>query len=161
MRIVKINKVINCCLKKNNRYMYSYINNYQYLIHMKSKICVQSLSGCVLFIKSVKTVVRHTRVYQFLFQNLLFVDESEDAEIKIVDFGFARLKPEMKKLETPCFTLPYGAPEVMKQMSGTKDGYDEACDLWSLGVILVSKFCLQQYIPDLLKKFYVYSFPAL
>lgn len=69
-------------------------------------------------------------------ENLLFVDESEDAEIKIVDFGFARLKPEMKKLETPCFTLPYGAPEVMKQMSGTKDGYDEACDLWSLGVIL-------------------------
>lgn len=66
------------------------------------------------------------------------MDESEDAEIKIVDFGFARLKPEMQKLETPCFTWPYGAPEVMKQMTGSKDGYDEACDLWSLGVILVS-----------------------
>lgn len=30
----------------------------------------------------------------------------------------------------------------MKQMLGIKDGYDEVCDLWSFGVILVSKFCL-------------------
>lgn len=73
------------------------------------------------------------------------MDESEDAEIKIVDFGFARLKPEMQKLETPCFTWPYGAPEVMKQMTGSKDGYDEACDLWSLGVILVSSFIIIPY----------------
>jgi ribosomal protein S6 kinase alpha-5 len=43
----------------------------------------------------------------------------------------------MQKLETPCFTLPYAAPEVLKTWT-TKDGYDQSCDLWSLGVILVS-----------------------
>ncbi|XP_062617568.1 ribosomal protein S6 kinase alpha-5-like [Saccostrea cucullata] len=69
-------------------------------------------------------------------ENLLFVDDTEDAEIKIVDFGFARLKPEKQQLQTPCFSWPYGAPEVLKQMTGSKDGYDEACDLWSLGVNL-------------------------
>lgn len=66
-------------------------------------------------------------------QNLLFTDESENSEIKIIDFGFARLKPpDNQLLKTPCFTLQYAAPEILKY-----DGYDESCDLWSLGVILV------------------------
>ncbi|XP_066280404.1 ribosomal protein S6 kinase alpha-5-like [Branchiostoma lanceolatum] len=64
-------------------------------------------------------------------ENLLFASESDDAELKIVDFGFAKLKPENQPLTTPCFTLHYAAPEVLKD-----DGYDESCDLWSLGVIL-------------------------
>uniref|UniRef100_A0AAQ5ZHD6 Ribosomal protein S6 kinase n=1 Tax=Amphiprion ocellaris TaxID=80972 RepID=A0AAQ5ZHD6_AMPOC len=65
-------------------------------------------------------------------QNLLFTDESENSEIKIIDFGFARLKPpDNQLLKTPCFTLQYAAPEILKY-----DGYDESCDLWSLGVIL-------------------------
>lgn len=74
------------------------------------------------------------------FQNLLFTDDSDNAEIKIVDFGFAR-KHEEESMHTPCFTLQYAAPEVLKQAfnMGGEDGYDENCDLWSLGVILVSK----------------------
>ncbi|XP_051941490.1 ribosomal protein S6 kinase alpha-5 isoform X2 [Hippocampus zosterae] len=65
-------------------------------------------------------------------ENLLFTDESESSEIKIIDFGFARLKPpDNQLLKTPCFTLQYAAPEILKY-----DGYDESCDLWSLGVIL-------------------------
>lgn len=34
-------------------------------------------------------------------------------------------------MQTPCFTLQYAAPELLAQQ-----GYDESCDLWSLGVIL-------------------------
>uniref|UniRef100_V9KFC3 Ribosomal protein S6 kinase n=1 Tax=Callorhinchus milii TaxID=7868 RepID=V9KFC3_CALMI len=65
-------------------------------------------------------------------ENILFSDESNDAAIKIVDFGFARVKPsDNQPLRTPCFTLHYAAPEFFKQ-----NGYDESCDLWSLGVIL-------------------------
>uniref|UniRef100_A0A3B1IXN3 Ribosomal protein S6 kinase n=1 Tax=Astyanax mexicanus TaxID=7994 RepID=A0A3B1IXN3_ASTMX len=65
-------------------------------------------------------------------ENLLFTDESENSEIKVIDFGFARLKPpDNQLLKTPCFTLQYAAPEIL-----TYDGYDESCDLWSLGVIL-------------------------
>lgn len=71
-------------------------------------------------------------------ENILFEDESEDAQIKIVDFGFARLKPENQQLQTPCFTLNFAAPEVLSQATANNKngGYDEACDLWSLGVIL-------------------------
>lgn len=57
-----------------------------------------------------------------------------------MDFGFAR-KHEEAAMHTPCFTLQYAAPEVLRQACDRKeDGYDESCDLWSLGVILVSFF---------------------
>ncbi|XP_050404797.1 ribosomal protein S6 kinase alpha-5 [Patella vulgata] len=69
-------------------------------------------------------------------ENLLFEDDTDSAEIKIIDFGFARLNPENQTLNTPCFTLPYAAPEVLRQTTNKDHGYDESCDLWSLGVIL-------------------------
>ncbi|XP_067007640.1 ribosomal protein S6 kinase alpha-5 [Anabrus simplex] len=70
-------------------------------------------------------------------ENLLFTDDSDTAEIKIVDFGFARLKQEKEPMHTPCFTLHYAAPEVLREaFTQGSDGYDENCDLWSLGVIL-------------------------
>lgn len=71
-------------------------------------------------------------------ENLLFTCNKDNAEIKIVDFGFARLKQEKEPLHTPCFTLHYAAPEVL---SGDPSGYDENCDLWSLGVILYTMLC--------------------
>lgn len=75
-------------------------------------------------------------------QNLLFKDSSEDSVIKIVDFGFARMMPDKEKdgnMKTPCFTLHYAAPEVLRQaVQKGANGYDETCDWWSLGVILVS-----------------------
>ncbi|XP_003408869.1 ribosomal protein S6 kinase alpha-5 isoform X1 [Loxodonta africana] len=65
-------------------------------------------------------------------ENLLFTDENDNLEIKVIDFGFARLKPpDNQPLKTPCFTLHYAAPELLNH-----NGYDESCDLWSLGVIL-------------------------
>jgi ribosomal protein S6 kinase alpha-5 len=47
-------------------------------------------------------------------ENLLFSSTADTAQIKVVDFGFARLKPELESgMLTPCFTLPYAAPEVI------------------------------------------------
>ncbi|XP_065161808.1 ribosomal protein S6 kinase alpha-5-like isoform X1 [Atheta coriaria] len=71
-------------------------------------------------------------------ENLLFTSDDDDAEIKVVDFGFARLKPEREPLHTPCYTLYYAAPEVLE---GDPCGYDENCDMWSIGVILYTMLC--------------------
>ncbi|KAL1516120.1 hypothetical protein ABEB36_000041 [Hypothenemus hampei] len=70
-------------------------------------------------------------------ENLVFTTQDQASEIKIIDFGFARLKRD-DSLHTPCFTLHYAAPEVLK---GDPEGYDENCDLWSLGVILYTMLC--------------------
>lgn len=72
-------------------------------------------------------------------ENILFKDENVDEtlRVKIIDFGFARMKAgDCQLLRTPCFTVGYAAPEVLKMVLTADDGYDEACDLWSLGVIL-------------------------
>lgn len=70
-------------------------------------------------------------------ENLLFT--ADKSIIKVVDFGFARLKAEEELMKTPCFTVSYAAPEVLNQAQDkTAQGYNEQCDLWSLGVILVS-----------------------
>ena len=72
-----------------------------------------------------------------MLQNLLFSDMTEEAVLKVVDFGFARVvSEESKALTTPCFTLAYAAPEVLSTRHN--HGYTEACDLWSIGVILVN-----------------------
>lgn len=70
-------------------------------------------------------------------ENLLFDSETDSAEIKIIDFGFARLRSENTPMKTPCFTLYYAAPEVLKQATNKdSEGYSESCDMWTLGVIL-------------------------
>ncbi|CAF5160832.1 unnamed protein product, partial [Rotaria sp. Silwood1] len=103
-------------------------------------------------------------------ENLLFSSPHPNAEIKIIDFGFAKKRTKHQPMTTPCGTLLYTAPEVLRAATSFRDshssslstsssssststtialvpstttnsnsaayGYDESCDLWSLGVIL-------------------------
>ncbi|XP_017523542.1 ribosomal protein S6 kinase alpha-6 isoform X2 [Manis javanica] len=64
--------------------------------------------------------------------NILYMDESANADsIRICDFGFAKqLRGDNGLLLTPCYTANFVAPEVLMQQ-----GYDAACDIWSLGVL--------------------------
>lgn len=70
-------------------------------------------------------------------QNILFENKDTQAKLRLVDFGFARILPSAAEhLTTPCFTLHYAAPEVLESDDQLPQ-YNEQCDLWSLGVILV------------------------
>uniref|UniRef100_A0A8C6LJJ8 non-specific serine/threonine protein kinase n=1 Tax=Nothobranchius furzeri TaxID=105023 RepID=A0A8C6LJJ8_NOTFU len=65
--------------------------------------------------------------------NICYADDGGLPEsIRICDFGFAKqLRAENGLLMTPCYTATFMAPEVLK-----KQGYDAACDIWSLGILL-------------------------
>ncbi|XP_065225876.1 ribosomal protein S6 kinase 2 beta isoform X3 [Planococcus citri] len=65
--------------------------------------------------------------------NILYASETTSPEaLRICDFGFAKqLRAENGLLMTPCYTANFVAPEVLK-----RQGYDAACDIWSLGVLL-------------------------
>jgi len=70
-------------------------------------------------------------------ENLLYTDHTENAVLKIVDFGFSKITDQGNKLmTTACGTPEYVAPEVL-----SRQPYTEKCDLWSLGVITYILLC--------------------
>lgn len=69
-------------------------------------------------------------------ENLLLTDSSESAEVKIADFGLAKLISQSQAMATACGTPGYVAPEILSQK-----GYTEKVDCWSLGVILYIMLC--------------------
>ena len=70
-------------------------------------------------------------------ENILLADSSPDADIKVADFGLARLISGKDMMKTACGTPGYVAPEVL-QNKGYSSG---AVDLWSAGVILYILLC--------------------
>ena len=65
--------------------------------------------------------------------NFVYESTATDAELKMIDFGLARLlRSSQDKMHTMCGTISYIAPEVLDE-NNTK-GYTSACDVWSLGV---------------------------
>lgn len=65
--------------------------------------------------------------------NLLYATTAQTPDaLKLCDLGFAKqLRADNGLLMTPCYTANFVAPEVLK-----RQGYDLACDIWSLGVLL-------------------------
>lgn len=64
-------------------------------------------------------------------ENLLLVSTTNDSEIKIADFGFAKKAPNDACLRTQCGTPGYVAPEILEGVP-----YGVKADMWSLGVIV-------------------------
>jgi len=62
--------------------------------------------------------------------NIIFVDEKEDSNVKIIDFGLGRSFDKILSMKTRVGTCDYMSPEVLK------GEYNEKCDVWSLGVLL-------------------------
>jgi calcium/calmodulin-dependent protein kinase I len=60
-----------------------------------------------------------------------YQSESDDSDIKIADFGFAKKVKNPKSLTTQCGTPGYVAPEILEGKQ-----YDTQADMWSLGVIV-------------------------
>lgn len=63
-------------------------------------------------------------------ENVLMVDETEDADVKIVDFGLSKMIGPNEKCNEPFGTLSYVAPEVL-----LRQPYDKSVDVWSLGIM--------------------------
>ncbi|CAG5101171.1 Similar to RPS6KA5: Ribosomal protein S6 kinase alpha-5 (Gallus gallus) [Cotesia congregata] len=89
---------------------------------------MKQLSSAVHFIHSRGVVHRDLKP-----ENLVYSHTGSNSLVKVVDFGFARLKRSCEPLHTPCYTYQYAAPEVLKHQA-----YDESCDMWSLGAVLYS-----------------------
>lgn len=59
------------------------------------------------------------------------VEDTDDAQLKLVDFGLSKMIGPSETTTDPFGTLSYVAPEVLMQRP-----YGKNVDLWSLGVII-------------------------
>jgi len=68
-------------------------------------------------------------------ENFLFCSPSEDAPLKLIDFGLATEFAPGKPLTTVCGTPGYASPEVFR------GSYSSPCDVWACGVIMYILLC--------------------
>jgi len=62
------------------------------------------------------------------------VDENDITNIKLADFGLAKVQAASKSLKTVCGTPQYVAPEVINETG--EDHYGVEVDMWSAGIVL-------------------------
>jgi serine/threonine protein kinase len=82
-------------------------------------------------------------------------EADDDTSIKLADFGFAKRVASELSLSTLCGTAQYVAPEILDFQI---DGYDERCDMWSVGVvtyILLGGYAPFEGEPDELAQFII------
>ncbi|EMC91197.1 hypothetical protein BAUCODRAFT_318019 [Baudoinia panamericana UAMH 10762] len=70
-------------------------------------------------------------------ENILLLDR--DLNVKLADFGLAKIIGEESFTTTLCGTPSYVAPEILEQ--GNRRRYTRAVDVWSLGVVLYICLC--------------------
>lgn len=66
-------------------------------------------------------------------ENFVFLDDSEDAPLKLIDFGLSKLFRDQDGFRRLCShvgTAYYTAPEILR------GSYTNKCDAWSLGILL-------------------------
>jgi len=68
-------------------------------------------------------------------ENVLLSDNTDEAEIKIVDLGLSRFFEDRKLMRTICGTHKYLAPELVQCDRGQLQGYDKAIDMWGVGLL--------------------------
>ena len=82
---------------------------------------------------------KHIAHCDLKLENFLFSNRSEEAELKIIDFGLSVKYGESAYKSSKTAVVPgislYHAPQVLN------GHYDEKCDEWSLGVIMYILLC--------------------
>jgi len=90
---------------------------------------VEKMLSAVLYCHHHGVVHRDIKLDNFIYEN-----EAEDAELKLIDFGFAAELTHSKKdaMNEQLGTPSYMAPELW---STTGEEYDSSVDMWAVGVV--------------------------
>lgn len=85
-------------------------------------------------------------------ENIMLFDQ--DWNLKLADFGLAKIVGEENFTRTLCDTPSYVAPEILSEDGRRK--YTKAVDVWSLGVVLYVCLC---GFPPFSDELYSWEFP--
>jgi calcium-dependent protein kinase len=115
---------------------------------------VSSILGAVAYCHSRGVAHRDLK-----FENVLFVNDSLHAEVKLIDFGLSKVYGDNPQLTEGVGTIYTMAPEVLK------GNYTQSADVWSVGVIaymLLSSqmpfFGRKRYVLETTSKLFFWNF---
>ncbi len=106
--------------------LFSYLEKKEFKLSEK-KACeiISKICRALYYIHSYGIVHRDLKP-----ENILMTDESENADIRLLDFGLSKILGPDETCNEPYGTLSYCAPEVIKG-----ENYNKNVDLFSIGVI--------------------------
>jgi serine/threonine protein kinase len=112
--------------------LFSYIEKRNYkLPEPRAAQIIHKLSMAIFYIHSYGIIHRDLKP-----ENILMTDESDNADIRLLDFGLSKIIGPNEKCTEPFGTLSFVAPEVLKGKP-----YDKSVDLWSIGIIAYLLMC--------------------
>ncbi|XP_027197350.1 phosphorylase kinase gamma [Dermatophagoides pteronyssinus] len=112
-----------------NGELFDYLTNVVTLSEKRTKVIMKQLFEAVDYLHQKRVVHRDLKP-----ENILLDDEYN---IKVTDFGFARIIAPDEKLFDLCGTPGYLAPELLRaSMYENATGYGQEVDLWACGVIM-------------------------
>lgn len=107
--------------------LFTYLEKRKFNIpEQRAKVLAHEIATALYYLHSFGVAHRDLKP-----ENILMVDNSENSDLKIVDFGLSKIIGPNETSLDPFGTLSYVAPEVLLQKP-----YGKEVDLWSLGVII-------------------------
>jgi Ca2+-binding EF-hand superfamily protein/tRNA A-37 threonylcarbamoyl transferase component Bud32 len=108
--------------------LFDYIVNNEFLEEIEASLVIKQLINTFIYLHNAGIIHRDIKPENVMIS---LGTDGHIQEIKIIDFGFAKLIQPGQTLRETCGTPNYVAPEVL---SGK--GYDKKADIWSIGIIM-------------------------
>lgn len=116
--------------------LFSYLEKRKFVVsEERTAIIIYKLSTAVYFLHEYGIIHRDLKP-----ENILMTDDSDEADIKLLDFGLGKMLGPNETCTESYGTLSYVSPEVIQEKP-----YDKRVDLWAIGVI--SYLLLSGYLP--------------
>ena len=106
--------------------LFSFIKNRNFMLKEEKVVVIMyKLCKAVYYVHSYGIAHRDIKP-----ENVLLTEESEDADVRLLDFGLSKIVGPNQKCTEPYGTLTYCAPEIILDKP-----YLKTVDSWSLGVM--------------------------
>ena len=121
--------VVMECMKGGE--LFDRIVSREHYSELEGKEAFSQMLQAILYCHNLNIVHRDLKP-----ENLLYDLPTDDAKLKLADFGLAQVVKPDEMMHHACGTPGYIAPEVLNG-----EAYTKAVDMWSLGVILYILIC--------------------
>eukprot|EP01041_Mallomonas_annulata_P003909 gene3909-7796_t len=111
--------------------LFDYVVEKGTLSEEEASVLVRKITSAVAHMHSLNIIHRDLKP-----ENLLLTSKDVNAEVKLIDFGLAKVMSETIQARSFLGTRGYLAPEMLQRHT-----YDKAIDIWALGVIVFVLLC--------------------